>query len=178
VLGWILLAIWLLNKVFDQNGTRSPTDNRSSSSDSVSSAQSYGSPKESRPYGTYSANPNSSPSTIRRALPIEANVRPSPPPVATASEYTAPVESTALTPAIPTERTYRVVGVTRGDFLYLRAGPGSDYPAVARIHPGMRGITLESNRIANGSTTWQKISVGEYTGWVNEIYLEPENLVH
>jgi uncharacterized protein YgiM (DUF1202 family) len=74
---------------------------------------------------------------------------------------------------VPT--TYRVVNIRSGDFLYVRAGPGSVYRPVARIPPGTRGIALGGNRLANGTTVWQEISTRGYSGWVNEIYLEKES---
>jgi hypothetical protein len=124
--------------------------------------------------------------TIRRALPVEPNasrtqmeptVPPAPSPLATASVYaTAPFEIPAPSPSIAAASRYRVVNVRKGDFLYLRGGPGAEYRPILRIHPGTTGIMLRSNRTANGSTTWQEISIGGYTGWVNEIYLEPEGL--
>jgi len=130
----------------------------------------------SSPYATYSANPISSPTTIRRKLPVEPTVPTAPSPVVTASVYAAvPFESPITSPTIAAHRTYRVVNVSKRDFLYLRAGPGSDYPAIARIHPGMGGVTLGSGRRANGSTIWQEISIRGYNGWVNQIYLRPEN---
>ena len=71
--------------------------------------------------------------------------------------------------------TYRVVNIASRDFLNLRQGPGSGYPLVKRIRPNARGIRLTPRRTANGSTIWQEISVGGYTGWVNVIYLKAES---
>jgi uncharacterized protein YgiM (DUF1202 family) len=80
-------------------------------------------------------------------------------------------------PVSPSPRpvSYRVVNVSVRDFLYLRAGPGANYPVVAKIPAGTRGITLGNARYANGPTMWQQISVRIYTGWVNEVYLEAES---
>lgn len=79
-------------------------------------------------------------------------------------------------PTPPAPQTYRVVNVREGDAVNIRQGPGSNYPVVAQIPPGGRGITLAPRRVANGSTMWQEISVAGYAGWVNEIYLEAESV--
>jgi uncharacterized protein YgiM (DUF1202 family) len=84
-----------------------------------------------------------------------------------------PAESAAIAPT-PSVGTYRVVNVAANDFLHVRGGPGSTYPAVVRIRGGTRGIRLGVSRVRNGSTMWRKISVGPYTGWVNQMYLEAE----
>ncbi|MGI8437360.1 MAG: SH3 domain-containing protein [Chthoniobacterales bacterium] len=105
------------------------------------------------------------------------------PPGATApSSFTTPQNpSASASPAFPSPtpatallRTCRIVNIAAGDTLNVRAGPGSTYGLVARLRPGTRGIVFGSSRAANGSTIWQQIIVGRYTGWVNEIYLEPE----
>jgi hypothetical protein len=174
----------------------SPSISFSSTSNSTVPPRSEHSPAEmssnavaSSPYGTYSANPNQSPRVVRRALPAE--------PTASARELAAPMQS-PVPPAsasgtqpsqisaydaaplgspstLPLVRTFRVVNVAARDFLYLRAGPGATYPPLVKIRAGTRGITLTTNRAANGSTIWQEISVGNYTGWVNETYLEAES---
>jgi hypothetical protein len=56
----------------------------------------------------------------------------------------------------------------------MRQGPGSNYPEILKLAPGSDGILLRSGRVANGTTLWQEISIGEHIGWVNEIYLEPD----
>jgi hypothetical protein len=85
--------------------------------------------------------------------------------------------SPASTNSATSERaaaTYHIANIKPGDVLNLRAGPGSNYPVVAAIPLGTRGITLSNKRTANGDTMWQEIAVNGYTGWVNEIYLEVE----
>jgi Bacterial SH3 domain len=178
MLGSIMLAIWLLNIVFNQNAPRSSTsrgENKQQSADTTTVQQSvdqaakraeeWGKQSEitanagaSSRYSAYSATPNYSPAIVRRALPVETP--------ATTREF--------MPSTTPPVRSYRVVNVAARDFLYLRAGPGSTYPAVARLPASARGITLGENRTANGSTIWQEISVAGYTGWVNEIYLQAE----
>ena len=77
--------------------------------------------------------------------------------------------------AVPVGPTYRVVKVAAGDALKMRQGPGSNYPVILNLAPGANGILLGSRRVTNGTTMWQEISFGGYSGWVNEIYLEPES---
>jgi Predicted periplasmic protein len=72
----------------------------------------------------------------------------------------------ATSPAV----TYRVVKTD----LNLRAGPGANYPVLAKLPVGTRGITPRNGRTVNGPTMWQEVSVNGYTGWVNEIYIEAE----
>src|SRR6266540_1506795 len=124
--GSILLVIWLLAKLFEQNAPKAPTSNSSSSPSIFSSSSSNsaspavdtatikewvdqaakrgeawgkrsgleGNRASSSPYDTPSANADYSPTTIRRALPIEPTVSPAQLPVATASAYgVAPIES-------------------------------------------------------------------------------------
>jgi Protein of unknown function (DUF4236) len=105
------------------------------------------------PISLSSPSASYSPITVRRALPVES--------------------ATVAPP--PSAGTYRVVNVAPNDFLYARGGPGSTYPIVVRIRGGTRGISLGVSRVRNGSTTWRKISVGPYTGWVNEIYIAVES---
>jgi len=91
------------------------------------------------------------------------------------STLASPEKNASSLPPTPTSvLTYHVVKITPGDVLNLRAGPGSNYPIVTKISAATRGITLGQKRAANGPTTWQEISVGGYTGWVNEIYVEAD----
>lgn len=73
--------------------------------------------------------------------------------------------------SIPAPATYHVV---KTDVLNLRAGPGANYPVVAKLPTGATGITLRDGHTANGTTMWQEVSVNGYKGWVNEIYIEVE----
>lgn len=82
--------------------------------------------------------------------------------------------SEPVQPTTEPPQTYRVIKVKRGDSLKVRTGPGQTEPVVTTLGPGTRGILLFSERIPNGSTVWQKIWVGGYAGWVNEIYLEAD----
>jgi hypothetical protein len=87
------------------------------------------------------------------------------------------IDPDLIQPTVASPQTYRVIKVKRGDSLKVRTGPGQTDPVITTLAPGTRGILLLSERIANGSTMWQKISVDGnkgWAGWVNEIYLEAE----
>jgi hypothetical protein len=94
-----------------------------------------------------------------------------------AAALSAASPTTGSEPVQPTTeplQTYHVIKVKRGDSLKVRTGPGQTEPVVTTLGPGTRGILLFSERIPNGPTMWQKIWVGGYSGWVNEIYLEAD----
>ena len=73
--------------------------------------------------------------------------------------------------AQPPRATYHVIGIPLGDYLNVREGAGSDYPVVTRLEPSAGGILLGTQRVANGDTTWQEITVHGQTGWVNAAYI-------
>jgi hypothetical protein len=151
-------VIWLFNSVFEQNSPTLPTTNTAiiKQNSPTPPANDAAMIKE-WVNKTSSANQNESPMTVRRALSNEPSV--------------APPASPPTTPLLP---SYRVVKIGANDFLNLRGGPGETYAAVVRIRAGTGGIRLGESRVRNGSTFWRKISVGPYTGWVNEIYIKPE----
>jgi uncharacterized protein YgiM (DUF1202 family) len=80
----------------------------------------------------------------------------------------------SLATATPALSTYRVIGVSRDDYLNVREGAGSNYPVIATLEPGTGGIVLGTKRVANGETTWQEISIRGHSGWVNADYIALE----
>ena len=100
--------------------------------------------------------------------PVETGSQSPPSQIATETPYTSDV-STAT--AAPPRATYQVIGIPQGDYLNVRAGAGSDYQVVTKLEPGASGILLGTKRVANGATTWQEITVGGQTGWVNAAYI-------
>src|SRR5262249_49221832 len=90
--------------------------------------------------------------------------------------HAIPVPSpTAFVPhAMPAWDTYRVVRISQGDYLNVRAGVGSQYHVIMRLEPGTGGIVLGRNRVANAETMWQEIIIEGGTGWVNADYIAPE----
>jgi hypothetical protein len=89
-----------------------------------------------------------------------------------------PLASAQPTGSPSSTTTYRIANIGQRDFVNLRSGPGENYRPLARIRPAARGIILRGGRAVNGSTKWREISVGGYTGWVNEAYLQPDSLDH
>jgi uncharacterized protein YraI len=99
-----------------------------------------------------------------------------PAPTATPTAFDTYAENlrlAALAAATPPPATYKVAGISANDRLNIRQGPGATYAIVATLRPGLGGITL-GRRTTNGGTTWQEISIREYTGWVNADYLAIE----
>jgi uncharacterized protein YgiM (DUF1202 family) len=83
-------------------------------------------------------------------------------------------DAPVATAATPPRATYQVIGIPQGDYLNVREGAGSDYQVVTTLEPGTRGILLGTERVANGATTWQEITVRGQTGWVNAAYIALE----
>jgi uncharacterized protein YraI len=75
--------------------------------------------------------------------------------------------------ATPASVTYRVIKISKGDYLNVRTGAGSTYPIVMKLEPDTAGIVLGANRVANRETMWQEIIVNGQTGWVNADYIAP-----
>jgi uncharacterized protein DUF4236 len=189
-LGIILLVIWVLTKLSDQNVLTSPAVSSFASPTPVTSPE----PDSSRyvaptNYSTpsYLLNPTSSPIPVRRAVPANPlgdGIRSQSDLSPTASSPTAQITPGYVAPTVEPSPTstpsiaYHVVNIGPRDFLNIRQGPGSNYPIVARIGPSARGIILGIRRAANGSTVWQEISVAGYSGWVNEIYLQRNETLH
>ena len=111
-----------------------------------------------------SSQPSYSPIPFQRSTPVgpaTSYITSQPPPVAVAPT--------------PLPLTFRVAGVREGESLNLRQGPGSNYGIVLKVPARSGGITLGSKRFKNGTTLWREVFVGEYTGFVNEDYLEAES---
>src|SRR5262249_53391844 len=141
LIGSILLAVWALNKFGDQNAATSST-NSSRNSNLVSPGQSDSSIDTSPTVRrALPVETSPSPTDVDRALQLNSAVSPAASPLPTASAYAAaPFRLPAPSPSIAAGSTYRVANVRKGDFLYLRGGPGADYRPILRIHPGTGGI--------------------------------------
>ena len=103
------------------------------------------------------AIPLQTPKSFPRAIPVQ----------------TPPALGTDVAGATPASVTYRVVKISQGDYLNMRAGAGSKYPIVMKLAPGTDRIVLGANRVANDETMWQEIIVNGQTGWVNADYIAP-----
>jgi uncharacterized protein YgiM (DUF1202 family) len=73
----------------------------------------------------------------------------------------------------PLASIYEVTKIPNGDYLNVRAGPGSNYSVINKLPPGRSDIVLGSKRVSNGSVIWQEITVQGQTGWVNADYIRP-----
>ena len=130
-------------------------------------------PTQSQTEFTSETTPSPSPADLVTTSPTPVDVAPQafPEPTFTATPNVLGASAVTATPA---PSTYRVIGISSGDYLNVREGPGSNYPVVATLDPGTGGIVLGTKRAANGETTWQEISVGGLSGWVNADYIAVE----
>jgi len=130
-------------------------------------------PTQSQSEFTSQTTPTPSPAELATtsSTPVEVAPQPFPEPTFTATPNA--LDASAVT-ATPAPSTYRVIGISSGDYLNVREGAGSNYPVVATLEPGTGGIVLGTKRAANGETTWQEIFVGGHSGWVNADYIAPE----
>jgi len=69
-------------------------------------------------------------------------------------------------------RTYKVVGVPRGDVLNVRAEPGAGSQIVGRLASNATGIRSTGNRAKVGDAVWRQIWLSGRTGWVNGRFLQ------
>ncbi len=90
----------------------------------------------------------------------------------TTPDFTAESGVAATPSPIPT--TYRVIGVKEGDYLFVRGGPGANYPVVQRIPPKTTGLRIGTGQFVNGTTTWDEISINGVRGWVSAEHLFAE----
>jgi SH3-like domain-containing protein len=74
--------------------------------------------------------------------------------------------------AQPAAPMFRVVNVRSDDVLNVRSGPSADFDIVAGLPPGSRGIAITKACRA----TWCPVRHGSTSGWVNTVYLVPEEL--
>ena len=130
-------------------------------------------PTQSQSEFTSETTPTLSPAELATtsSTPVEVAPQAFPEPTFTATPNA--LDASAVT-ATPAPSTYRVIGISSGDYLNVREGAGSNYPVVATLEPGTDGIVLGTRRASNGETTWQEISVGGHSGWVNADYIALE----
>ena len=118
-----------------------------------------------------SPTPATAESATRSSPPIETASESSPSPTATETAYTS---DASVATATPPRATFQVIGIPQGDYLNVREGAGPDYQVATKLEPGTGGILLGTERVANGATTWQEITVHGQTGWVNAAYIALE----
>src|SRR5262249_54156181 len=121
-------------------------------------------PIQSQSEFTSETTPTPSPAELATTSSTPVDVAPQAFPEATFTATPNALDASAVT-ATPAPSTYRVIGISSGDYLNVREGAGSNYPVVATLEPGTGGIVLGTKRAANGETTWQEIFVGGHSGW-------------
>ena len=131
-------------------------------------------PTESQSEFTSKTTPTPSPAELATTSSTPADVAPQAFPEPTVTATPNALAASAVT-ATPAPSTYRVIGISSGDYLNVREGAGSNYSVVVTLEPGTGGIVLGTNRAANGETTWQEIFVGGHSGWVNADYIALES---
>ncbi|MDD5200534.1 MAG: hypothetical protein PHC88_12115 [Terrimicrobiaceae bacterium] len=97
--------------------------------------------------------------------PASPLVTPTPPTVSNAQAEI--LRRAALAPT----QTYRVVGVSSGDYLNMRQGPSASSLIVHKVGNGVDGITVIGDPVSNGKTTWRQINCGGVIGWVSQDFL-------
>lgn len=66
---------------------------------------------------------------------------------------------------------FRVIGITSGDLLSVRSGPGANFPKIDGIANGNEVFVVGASEM-NGSTEWLPIEYGSFSGWVASKFLE------
>ena len=130
-------------------------------------------PAQAQSKFTSEATPTPSPAELATTSSTPIEVAPQTFPESTLTATPNALDASLAT-ATPAPSTYRVIGVSRGDYLNVREGAGSNYPVIATVEPGTGGIVLGTKRAANGETTWQEISIRGHSGWVNADYIALE----
>jgi hypothetical protein len=99
---------------------------------------------------------------VRLAIPMRDSIAPSPP------------QAEASSTPSPIALSYSVVGVTDGDTLNVRSGPGVSNHIIARLPNGTTHIGVIGTSVMNRTTEWVPIQVGGRTGWVTKQHLQRE----
>jgi len=67
-------------------------------------------------------------------------------------------------------RKFRVVGVSLGDMLSVRTGPGSNFPKLDAIANGNEVFVVGEAKLS-GETEWIPVEYGNFSGWVAKKFL-------
>jgi hypothetical protein len=130
-------------------------------------------PAQAQAQFTSEATPTPSPAELATTSSTPVEVAPQTFPESTFTPTPNALDASLATATLAPS-TYRVIGVSRGDYLNVREGAGSNYPVIATLEPDTGGIVLGTERVANGETTWQEISIRGQSGWVNADYIALE----
>ncbi len=68
-------------------------------------------------------------------------------------------------------KVYSVTGVTAGQFLNVRSGPGTNNPVVFRIPANGTGVVATGEEKKVGNSVWVKVYWAGKGGWVSKTYL-------
>jgi uncharacterized membrane protein len=71
---------------------------------------------------------------------------------------------------------YSVTGVTPGQFLNARSGPGTNNPVQFRIPANGTGVVATGEETKVGSSVWAKVYWAGKGGWVSKTYLTAKSI--
>lgn len=151
IIGAIFVGAWLVSRQADTGSKPSRVVPRTASKPVATATPALSVPQ---------ATPLATPLAVATPTPI---------PLPTAVPIAVPV-SASIT-------TYRVVGISDGDYLNLRAGPSQNNPIVQRLQNGHEGITLVGSSVDNGGTVWQKVDSQGTQGWAVMTYLAASTVI-
>src|SRR4029450_3195616 len=121
-------------------------------------------PAQAQSKFTSEATPTPSPAELATTSSTPVEVAPQTFPESTFTATPNALDASLATATPAATSTYRVIGVSRGDYLNVREGAGSNYPVIATLEPSTGGIILGTKRAANGETTWHETSIRGRTG--------------
>jgi hypothetical protein len=79
--------------------------------------------------------------------------------------------TTAQSHVLSQPKTYKVVGVSRGDALNVRTGPGIRHSRVTQWKNGTSGINIVGGPVYADKAKWYNVERDNLSGWVNSKYL-------
>jgi len=82
---------------------------------------------------------------------------------------------TPSTASVNESPLFSVVGVRKGDVLYLRAEPSPRAESIAIILPDATGLVGTGAVKLYGKSMWRRIRYGASEGWVNDAFLRRED---
>ncbi|MGB0496695.1 MAG: SH3 domain-containing protein [Rubricella sp.] len=80
------------------------------------------------------------------------------------------VSPAGATPDYVLPTVFEVTGVSAGDVLNVRAGPGTDHAVIGRLAPDATGLEVIE---IDATGRWARLNVEEGTGWASLAYLAP-----
>lgn len=74
--------------------------------------------------------------------------------------------------ADPALTEMKVIGISPGDRLNVRTGPGMNFPISAKLKYGTGGIHVMGDKVMNGVDDWVPVSFQGGKGWTRPMYLK------